>query len=286
MQTIYIDIYFFINFCVDILSLATAAKILNLHAGMLKLSAAAFVGATYAVFGILLSDFRYIMPFISIILFLLMIMIVTKSASIVRKIKFSFAFLTSEIIIGGLVYYGFCLLERIMEKFEIDTSGGENRNLLILSIIILLSYGVVKFLMVIFGGDSSLRVVRVCVGYNDKEESFDALVDSGNLAQDPASFAPVVFINEVLAKKITGENLSFEGDINKLSDNMRRKIRLIPVCRDGKRKILYGFLTDYVTVVNGGKYENISVTFAIDKKGDTYGGYPALMPAAALDNVF
>ncbi len=286
MQTVYIDIYFFINFCVDIIALSIAAHILKADCGIWRLSAAAFVGAMYAVLGILLSDFRFLMPFLTVILFFFMILIVTWGFSYKRRIKYSFAFLISEIIIGGLVYYGFCLLDRIMEHFEFSSERDENRNLLILSLIVFLSYGVVKFLMLILGRSSSLHVVRVCVGYDEREESFEALVDSGNLAEDPSGNRPVVFITEELAGKIIGESIGDGMDITSLSDNIKKKIRLIPVSRDGKSVILYGFLTDYVTVVKGNRYENINVSFAIDKRGDMYGGYSALMPAAALDNVF
>ena len=56
--------------------------------------------------------------------------------------------------------------------------------------------------------------------------------------------------------------------------------------KGGETIILFGFLSDYVTVVLNNKSENVNVSFAVDKKGDLYGGYPALMPAQAIDNVF
>lgn len=286
MKTVYIDIYFLINFCVDIIALALALYILKIRCGIRRLILSAALGASYAVLGIIFSDKRYIMPILTVPIFALMIIIVTKGVSRVRKIKYAAAFLFSEIIIGGLVYYGFCLFDVIMSDF--GTTGGavQNRNFLTWSVIVLLSYGIVKIMMYLIGNSSSIRSVRVCVGYEGREESFEALVDTGNLVEEPAGGRPVIFITEELATKIIGEKLDFSGDVGALDEKIKKRIRLIPVNSSDGVKMLPGFLSDYVTVVNNGKYENINVSFAIDKKGELYGGYPALMPAVAIDNVF
>ena len=48
--------------------------------------------------------------------------------------------------------------------------------------------------------------------------------------------------------------------------------------------MLVGVKPDYVRIRNKDRYEELSVTLAIDKEGGTYGGFMALMPSAALDN--
>ncbi len=285
MKTLYIDVYFFINFCTDALALSISAYFLKLKCGVWRLCLASTAGALYAVLGILLADVKFIMPIISVPLFLIMIEIVTHGVSLLRKFKYTVAFFLSEIVIGGLVYYGFCLLERAMEKFQLEEGYIENRNLLILAIIILLSYAVVKFMMTLFGSLGSIKNIKLCVGFSGNETSFEAIVDSGNLARDPQGGRPVVFITHKLAQKIIGENFEI-GEGYDLPESLRRKFRIIPVKRDGESRVLYGFISDYVTVVKNGKYENIDVSFAIDMKGDTYGGYPALVPASAIENVF
>ncbi len=286
MKTVYVDIYFLINFCVDIIALGIALYILKIKCGARRLIFAAAVGASYAVLGIIFSDKRYIMPILTLPIFALMIIIVTKGVSWVRKIKYAAAFLLSEMIIGGFVYYGFCMLDVLLADFGISGSALQNRNLLTWSVIVLLSYGIVKIMIYLIGNSASVRSVRVCVGYDGREESFEALVDTGNLVEEPAGGRPVVFITEELAVKIIGEKLDFSEDVTKLDEKFKKRIRLVPVSSINGVRMLPGFLSDYVTVVNKGKYENINVSFAIDKKGELYGGYPALMPAVAIDNVF
>ena len=80
--------------------------------------------------------------------------------------------------------------------------------------------------------------------------------------------------------------INFSLDISEVSEKLNKRIRLIPVNSSEGKRILCGFSGDYVTVVNMGKYENVNVSFAVDKKGELYGGYPALMPARAIDDVF
>ncbi len=285
MKTIYIDVYFFINFCVDILALSIASRITKSHIVFPRLCLSGVIGAMYAVFGIIFSDIKFVMLPLGAVMFALMIVIATARLSYIRKLKYSIAFFVSQIIIGGLVYYGFCLLKRITEEFGIGELPKENRSFLILSIIVLLSYAVVKFLMYTLGGITSVRNVKICVEFFGHKECFEALVDSGNLAKDPNSGNPVVFINEPLAEKITGEKILAER-VENLSERLRLRLRLIPADIGGERRLLYGFFADSVNVEKNKKREYISVTFAVDKKGGLYGGYSALIPAVAIDNVF
>lgn len=286
MKTVYVDIYFFINFCVDVLALSIATYFVKIKCGALRLIISGIIGALYAILALLFSDYKFLIPIFTVFLFVAMILIVTYGISVNRKIKYSFAFLVSEIIIGGLVYYGFCALDRVMEKLQISTQSGENRNFLIWSIIVLLSFGVIKLIMYVFGATASTRVIRLCAGCDGREYSFEALVDTGNLAVDPSDKRPVVFITPKLAESILGEKIDFFDDISQAPLSVRKRIRIIPSTLGGERTILYGFLSDYVTAVKDNKYENISVTFAVDRKGETYGGYSALLPSSAIDNVF
>ncbi len=286
MKTVYVDIYFLINFCVDIIALGLALYVLKIKCGIKRLIFAAAIGASYAVLGILFSDRRYLMPILTLPILVLMIIVATKGASWMRKFKYAVAFLLFEILIGGFVYYGFCLLDVVMQRVGISGGSLQNRNLFTWSLIVLLSYGIVKIMMYLLGNSASVRSVRLCVGYEGREESFEALVDTGNLVTDPIGKRPVVFITEELASKIIGEKNVFSNDLGALEEKLKKRIRLIPVNSvDGKR-VFPAFLSDYVTVVNKGRYENVNVIFAVDKKGELYAGYSALMPAVAIDNVF
>lgn len=286
MKTVYIDVYFLINFCVDTLSLALALKYLKAKTSFARLIIAGVIGALYAVLGVVFSEMSFLMIPTGFVLFFLMIICVSTGFSFKRRMKLSLAFFIFQIFIGGIVYFSYVCLGRIFEKFEINNSMGGNRNILIWSLIVLLSYGVVKVLMLVFKTTESERVVKLCVGYFGRETSFDALVDTGNLATDPTSGSPVVLVNAQTATKILGEGIGKSLDPLLMSSDFQKRLRVIPIKRGDMSEILYGFTVDYVTAVKSGDYENIDVTLAIDQREDTYGGYQALLPAAAIDNVF
>ena len=50
-------------------------------------------------------------------------------------------------------------------------------------------------------------------------------------------------------------------------------------------KIIYGIKPDSVMIVRKTKNEKINLTIAFDKEGGSYGGFNALIPAAALQGV-
>ena len=74
-------------------------------------------------------------------------------------------------------------------------------------------------------------------------------------------------------------------DPDLLDRKCRKRIRLIPVSKGDKTIVLTGFKADRVYVTDGTVREDIKVTIAIDREGGTYGGYYALMPSAALNDV-
>ena len=81
------------------------------------------------------------------------------------------------------------------------------------------------------------------------------------------------------------ENIINLSDPDNIEKNARKRIRLIPISRGGATHVLTGVKPDSVKVLKDGKCEEIKVTLAIDKEGGTFGGFGALMPAAALDDV-
>ena len=73
------------------------------------------------------------------------------------------------------------------------------------------------------------------------------------------------------------------SDLDKLETSFKKRVRLIPVTRNGETHIMTGVRVDNISVVVGDSYEEIDATVVIDKEG-TYGGYDALAPYIAMKN--
>ena len=136
-----------------------------------------------------------------------------------------------------------------------------------------------------FSNSQSEGSVEVEISFLNNNTVLSAFVDSGNLAVDPMDMSPVLLIKKEAAKKFLPNNIIELSNIDELDKNIKKRIRLIPITRGGATHVLVGIKADKVKLINKEKYEELSLTIAIDKEGGTFGGFDALMPSAALDNV-
>ena len=130
MQTLYIDVYFLINFTVDLLALYFSSGFAKIPVSTPRLIISALIGGSYAVFAVLFITRQRIMYPISFLLFIIMIFISAKRVGFYRKIKYAAAFFLFQIIIGGLVYYSYCTLDKVLNTENLSNIGGENQKLL------------------------------------------------------------------------------------------------------------------------------------------------------------
>lgn len=285
MKTLYIDVYFLINFTVNLLALYYGAKLVKIRSSIIRLLACAVIGAAYAVADIFI-DNGIIKSVGAAVALSLMCILISSGISAARRIKFGFFFVLCEVILGGLVYFGYSLLDRFAGKYiSEELSGGENRSALILSVLILFSIGVLKLVIMLFNNLGGEKNVRIKIEIDGKEIKTDAFLDNGNMVRDPMNMCPVMFVKESLAEKILPRNVIELSDIDSLSGEYKKRIRLIPVTRMGQTHVMTGVKADRVSLIIDGREEPVDFTLAIDKEGGTFAGYEALAPYGALNNV-
>lgn len=286
MQTFYVDVYFLINFTVDILALYIAVRVARVKTGVLRLSACAFIGACAAVIDFFAAEYLVIRLAVVTLSIILLARIITKRASLRRRIKLLAVFLAAMLLLGGGVSLGYSILDRIFGESLEGMTGAENRGALILAVLVLLSIGVVKLLIMIFSDMLAEKSVRVSITIADTTVEADALVDSGNLVKDPMSMRPVLFIKPSLAERLVPRCVADLSDLDLLDEDYRRRIRLIPVSGVNGTHVMTGVRPDRVLLFDGRRQEEVLLTVAIDKEGGTYGGYEALAPLAAIRDAF
>ena len=285
MRTLYIDVYFLINYTVDILSLYFAAMFSKTPTTTRRLIISSLLGALVAVIAVFLPEIPIVKFCIATLGLLLMGYIAPKPMKLRRKIKFILSFLIFTALTGGAVTFIWDLFDKYAKNIFTEVSGGAvNRKMLVLSIILLLSIGVFKMIISFFSNNESEGSVDLEITFLENTAKVSAFIDSGNLAVDPMDMSPVLLIKEDVAKNILPENIIDLCDIDSLDRKVKKRIRLIPVSRGGATHVLVGVKADGVCVINGENKEEVKVTLAVDKEGGSFGGYGALMPSAALDN--
>lgn len=285
MKTLYIDVYFLINFTVDILSLYFAAVFSKIPTTTKRLIISAAIGALVSVIAVLLPEIPLIKLIFSAVGLFLMGYIAPKPISFRRKIKFIFSFVIFTALVGGAVTFIWDIFDKYLSGLFTNAQGGAvNRKMLIMSVIVLLSIGVFKMLVSFFSNNQSEGSAMIEISFLNNTAVISAFVDSGNLAVDPMDMSPIILIKKDAAKTILPENIIELSNIDSLDRGIKKRIRLIPVTRGGETHVLIGVKADSVKVINGDNREEIRVTVAIDKEGGSFGGYEALMPSAALSN--
>ena len=150
METIYIDVYFLINLTVDLLALYFAASFSRVPSTSLRLFFGAFIGAVYAVISILFISSAYISYPLSIFALFAITFVVAGRVGVRRRIRLTVAFFIFELMLGGIVYYGYCFLDKYAYLFGEINDAAESRRMIILSLLILLAIGILKLMIAVF----------------------------------------------------------------------------------------------------------------------------------------
>lgn len=269
----------------DLLALYFSACFSKIPTTTKRLIVASFLGASCAVGVVFLPEYPILKLLAATLGLIIMGLIAPKQVSFRRKVKYIFAFLIFEAMVGGAVTFVWGLLDKYISDIFVGAEGRAiNRKMLFLSLIVLLSIGVFKMLVSLFSNVESEESVDLEISFLNKTAIVSAFVDSGNLAVDPMDMSPVLLIKKDLADSILPKNIEQICDIDSLDRSVKKRIRLIPISRGGETHVLVGVKADSVKIIKNNITEEICVTLAIDKEGGTFGGFKALMPSAALDN--
>lgn len=283
MRVLYIDVYFLINFTVDLLALYFSALLLHFPIFRWRLSLAAAIGACFAAVAVLLYGRTLLLLSLSALSLICMILLVGKGGGGFRKIRLSLVFLLLQMLIGGIVHWGYDFLQQRLGALHLEHDA-ENRKLLYLSVLILLAIGILRISISLLSHTARERSGEVEIVISGKRFSGSALVDSGSFLRDPLDGSAVVLIKSAVARRLLPPAFLLENT-DALSEEYQKKLRLIPVRVMGVQKILFGIRPDDFCVLHGKKREHLRVIVAYDKEEGDYEGYSVLIPSALAENV-
>lgn len=283
MQTLYIDVYFLVNFTVDLLSLYYASVFSKVPSSIKRIVIASLIASASAVCVVLFGDPKLLGIALSAAGLVFAIIIGCSKVSFKRHVKFMVSFLIFEALFGG----GVSFIWGILDEYLYDTIASEstppvNRKLLLFALVVLIFIGVFKMIVSFFSNIVSEGSVKLEVEFLDKKINFEAFVDSGNLAVDPMDMQPIVLIKKDLAKRFLPSNIVELKDPDSIDSRVRRRIRLVPISRGGVTHVLTGIKADSVKLLDEKSQMPIAVTLAIDKEEGDYGGFYALIPSGVV----
>ena len=279
MKTIYIDVYFLLNFTVDLLAIYFASKILRINIKNIRLLLISFIGAVYSVADVLIKLNLLLRLLLFLSVSILVILIMGRKISLIRRIKLFTVFFILMALIGGLVYFLYSLLARCFEYKP--TAEPQNRKLLILSILIIVSFSVIKLVSALFARTRSGKSAAVSIKLLDKRIECEALVDTGNLLRDPIDSTAVMIITRSIAERIMPYGIP--EDVSSVHGELKKYVRIIPITKGKERVMCLGFLPDRSEVKIKNRWESVKLIFVVDNDVTDFGGFAALIPASILE---
>jgi stage II sporulation protein GA (sporulation sigma-E factor processing peptidase) len=281
LRVLYIDVYFFINFTVDILALYFAARLIHKNPSALRLVFGGIIGSAFAVLCVMLglSGVWYFALLFSSLLCLAFVSV--SNVSIYRRIKFAAAFLIIETLLGGIVsavysyfdIYVYPLLGGFEEKVE-------NKRILVFSVAVLIGITLITLVFSLFGNMASEKCAVITTNILGINLKLDALVDNGNRLKDPMDNSAVTIVKaKALWKKFEGKD--FSSILEQIGPEYKTKIRLIPVNSFGAERLLVGIRGEIKIKIRK-KEETVNTVIAIDEEEGSFAGYSAIIPASLI----
>ncbi len=283
MQTLYIDVYFLVNFVVDTVSLFFGMRLSRATESFWRCVLGGALAALVSVVCVLVT-----MPRVLFFLFFfgsLLAICALVAAKDTKKIYFRLLlwFLLLESLIGGVVYALYMHLDNIIKNINIATnSGAENRMFLYLATAALFGIGAVRLISLLFCSARQIRMMQLSCTLFDTPIALDCLYDSGNFLTDPTSAYPVVLVKSRALVNVLSEDFLCER-YDRLPEAYATLLRLIPVHGVSGIRILSGLVVRDAVLSDGETEIKRTIVLAPDKEDGDFGGYLGLLPGAVLN---
>ena len=256
-QSVYLDIYFLINFSMDFLGLFLSASLVERKIKYYRLIIAASVGALYACLTLFIS----LAGLWRLLLDALVCLAIGAVAVLERRTlkgvpSFSLVFGAVSIILGGAMTALFHLFNRLGVDLLFDNGGaGDGVSVWLFAILA----GISGLLALKGGGALKKRAIRkrgrIEIEYAGVRTSISCLCDSGNLLREPISSLPCVLVELDALSSILPRSLTEavkKGNITLLEERERARVRLIPSQSATGKAMLVGLRVDVLRIDMGG----------------------------------
>lgn len=283
-QTVYIDLYFLINFSMDFLGLFLAAKLLSYSAHPLRNTLAAVFGAIYACMSLIFVPSGTLGLLFDIAACGVMAFIALKRKGNLRQVgAYALVYTAVSILLGGFMTVLFSLFNKLgFDKLADGTDVSDGLSVWLFALFAAISGALSFFGGKMFKKKSSRRYGRVKISYRGRGVILRGLCDSGNLLREPISsklciVADARFMNEIFSPDAV--SLIRNGRISELDVRDAGRIRIIPAETVNGDGMLYALRADKVSIDMGKGWCDVDVYVAFSKLELAEDGVRALIPS-------
>ena len=288
-QTVYIDLFFLINFSMDFLGLFLATKLLGREKSILRLALSAIFGGVYACLALIFPLDSYF-PLLSIVVDALACVAMAFIAVFKRKaprgvISFALVYGAVSILLGGAMTALFYAFNRL--GLDKAFSGAENTVSDGISVYIFAVFAAISGFITLIGGrffkKKALRQGGTLeIEYRGRRVGLECMCDSGNLLREPISQIPCILIELEAVKKILPDRF-FEAvksdELEKIPLSESSRIRMIPAQSASGEALLIGMRPDKIILNMGSGAICVAAYLAFTRQKISANGARALVPS-------
>ena len=289
-QIVYIDIYFLINFSMDVICFFLASKLLTTVVSVKRELLASVIGAGYACVSLLCTLNGIFSLLADLFACFGMCLVAIKRKGNLREVcEYTVVYAAVSIVLGGVMTTLFSFFNRIgLDKLLGSQEDADGISVWLFAILAIIGGGASLLGGRFFRKKSSRRNGEVKIHYGEKNVCFKAFCDSGNLLTEPISSKPCIIVEKREMEKILPYGIVKmirSGMADGLSEEEKRRVRVIPASTVGGDGLLYAVRMDDIQVNMGKGWSRSDAFVAFGSIGNNADGAKALLPSSVAFGV-
>ncbi len=288
-QTVYVDLFFMINFSMDFLCLFLTSKILNRRMSTARALLAGVLGGIYADLALLIPMTPMVAMLADCAVCALLCGITFYQRKRMRSLPlYILVFVAVSMALGGFMTALFHLLNRSTIFAGVENASGDGISVWIFALLAIISAVITLLGGRFFTGRTSQKNAEIEVFFGGRSTRLRAMTDNGNLLREPISGRPCIVIDigamsSILPREIIrAAQAGDPSEIASKNTEYGRRIRLIPTHTASGDGLLLGLRADRILVECGKDRREVDAMIALSDLGGTAGGNEALLPARLL----
>ena len=251
-QTVYVDLYFLINFSMDFLCFFLLSKLLSLKLSFLRTLLASALGGVYACAALFLPVTTLPALIIDMAACILMCAVALLRPREVRRLLVCIpVYIAVSMVLGGTMTALFHLFNRL--ELPIENTDPDGISVWVFALLAIGSGLVTHLFGRFFSRRGTRREAMLEIGYEGRTRSLCALCDTGNLLRDPVGGKPCIVVDDdrligLLPSELLSAAKEGSPPSTALLARYRGRLRLIPAQSATGGGLLLAFCADRIRI--------------------------------------
>lgn len=284
-QAVYLDVYFLINFSMDLICFFIAARLLDTVFSLPRCVLASLLGGAYACVALFTLRDGYAQILIDVLVcFIICLAAVMRRGQLRATVGFCVVYVAVSLTLGGVMTALFSLYNRLgLDRLMGDESDADGLSVWAFGLMAALAgVAAVKGVAGI-KRRSARRRGELEIVYGGRSVRVSVICDSGNLLCEPISGLPCIIADGDSLRDILPPELLTVTAVSEAEGLSRRdmsRLRVVPARTVSGESMLLAVRPDSLRLNMGRGWQEISAYVALSDLGDDADGANALVPSS------